>query len=793
MKRILTAEELRKICNPGIIPENNRLFSSPVNEIVGQDRASKALKLGVAMKATGFNIYASGRSGTRKLTTVKKFVDEIANGEPIPCDWCYVRNFKDAYQPKKLSLPAGKAVALRKDMKSLIPDVLQTLYKCFESAEYADRRKKITETFEQHQAEVLAALQEKAEKQSLMIKQTPWEIMTFPMMDGKRVTDKQFNSLPQAQQDEISKKQDKFLDEMQTELNELKKQDKEVNKRLTDLEAEVAQRCISSLIDDTAAKYKALVEVVAYLKSVKEDILENLAEFLTSHNKGVEVATPKTKPFLKRYEVNVLVDNSDLKGAPVIVEHNPTYNNLLGRVEMESHLGTLRTDFSMIRKGALHSANGGYLIIRVEELLQNYFAWEGLKRALKNKEIIIEDASDQWNPGALRTLKPEAIPLNLKVILIGSPVYYQLLYLHEPDFKTLFKVKADFDDEMIRSDKSISVYINFALATCENENLNMPDAGALAKIIEYGSRLVNDQEKLSTAFDHIADIIREANHYSMEVKAGTISAPQITGAIEEKSYRSNLIQHKLEELIASKQFFIDIAGRKTGQVNGLSVLDMGDLAFGHPNRITCSVNIGREGVIAIEREAELSGPIHTKGVMILAGYLSEKYMQQKPVSLAARLVFEQSYSEIEGDSASSAELFTLLSSLSGLPIKQGIAVTGSVNQKGEIQPIGGVNEKIEGYFEVCRLIGLTGEQGVIIPAANVKNLMLKEEVLESVKQKKFTIWAIDSVDDGMEILTGAKAGPIEKEGTVSHLVSERLNSYADAMKAYTMKEEKELM
>lgn len=791
MKNSLGIKYLRKTCEIENIKTGSNPGSPFSNMIVGQQRATKALRLGVSINATGFNIYAAGDSGTGKIVAVKNFADEAAGKAPPPSDWCYVNNFKDPYQPTKLSLPAGRAAELKKDMKDLIRDALQTLVKAFESEEYANRRKKIVEAFEVQHAAIIGSITERAKQESLLIKQTPWEIITIPLINGEPVTDEQFNGLPDWKQEDIRTKQNKFLDEIKEKLNEIRKREKEVAKELGKLEKEVAIITISSLIEEITDSYKELPDVLTYFQQVKNDILENLSQFLVSQKDNLETGGQQSNDFSKRYEVNVLVNNADLKGAPVIIERNPTYHNLLGRVEKESYMGTLLTDFTMIRKGALHCANGGYLIIRAEELLSNHFSWNGLKRALKNNEIHMEEVGDQLGLFTTRTLKPEPIPLDVKVILVGEPVYYHLLYLYEPDFKTLFKVKADFDSEMNRDEKSISDYILFTRETCNKENLLLPDDAALAKMIEYGSRLVSDQLKLSTHFDEIADIIREANHYAKEEKVLNITANHITKTIEEKVYRSNLVQEKINEMITSQQILIDITGQKTGQVNGLSVLDLGDISFGRPIRITCSIGLGKEGIIAVEREAELSGPIHTKGVMILSGYLTEKYIQQKPVSLAARLVFEQSYSEVEGDSASSTELYAILSNLSGLPVKQGIAVTGSVNQKGQVQAIGAVNEKIEGYYEVCKILGFTGEQGVIIPASNLQNLMLKEEVLTAVENNQFTIWAVDTIDDGIEILTGVRSGSPEEEGTVAYLVNKALNEYANRMKEYSSEEDDE--
>jgi len=552
-------------------------------------------------------------------------------------------------------------------------------------------------------------------------------------------------------------------------------------------------------------EYDDLPEVVAYLKKVRDDIAENLALF-----RGEAQAQP-ISPFptpgaaelpFRKYEVNVVVDNSELKGAPVVMELNPTYNNLFGRIEKEAQFGALITDFTMIRGGSLHRANGGYLVLPAEEVLRNPFSWDSLKRAIRSEEIAVEEAGERLGFVTTKSLRPESIPLDAKVVLIGQPTPYHLLYTWDEDFSELFKVKADFDTRMDRTDENTRDYAAFVCTLCGEEGLKHLDASALAKVIEHSSRLAEDQEKLSARFGEISDIIREASFYAAQEDSAYVTAVHVQKAIEEKFYRSSLFQERVNEMIERGTVMIDAVGEEVGQVNGLSVFSLGDITFGQPSRITVSVGLGREGIMDIEREAKLGGPIHTKGVLILSGYLVEKYAQDKPLSLSARLVFEQSYSEVDGDSASSTELYALLSNLSGLPIKQGIAVTGSVNQKGEVQAIGGVNEKIEGFFETCQAKGLTGEtssssvetQGVLIPESNEQNLMLKEEVVKAVSEGKFHIWAVRTVDEGIEILTGVKAGVRIEDGTfeedsVNDLVDRRLRELAEMIKDFGKEEE----
>lgn len=786
----LTGEKVRKTCNPDIFKTIPADHITSGMLLIGQERAIKALTLGLGIKSQGFNIYVSGEEGTDKLNTIKNFIEQQAIKEPVPADWCYVNNFRDSYRPQTLSLPGGTAVQFQKEMKRLIHDIYHALFKIFESEDYDNRREKIVNIFEEQQADILGKISEQAEKNSFMIKQTPTAIITIPLKNNKPLKDEQLNALSEAEIDDLNKKQDQLQDQINTGLREIRKNEKTMNEHLENLSREVAEYAMGNLIGELSEKYKLITPVTQHLQSLKNDIMSNLPEFMKQKMKS---AHDSDSGFFKRYEVTVLVDNAYTKGAPVIIEQNPTYNNLLGRVEKESYMGTLVTDFTMIRNGALHNANGGYLIIGVEEILQNYFAWDCLKRALKNRAIAIEEATDQLGYLTTRSLKPDPVPLSIKVILIGSSLLYQLLYQHDSGFRELFKIKADFAEEMSRTETTIQDYYNFIQSLCRRENLLCPDNRAVAKLVEYGSRLARDQNKLSTSCSAISDIIREASFYATQEQLKEITAGHIIHTIEEKVYRSNLIQEKIDEMITTSEIFIDVCGKIIGQINGLSVFDIGDISFGIPSRITCATGMGKEGVVTIEREAELSGPIHTKGVMILTGYLTSKFLQDKPIGVSARIVFEQSYSEVDGDSASSAELYAILSSLAALPIQQGIAVTGSVNQKGIVQPIGGINEKIEGYFEICKKAGLNGAQGVMIPGANVRNLMLKEEIVDAINEGKFKVWAIETIEDGIEILTGVKAGSIWEEGTVFWYVNNALRTYAERMRSFAGNEGEEAL
>ena len=784
----LQADRLLKPCTEEIPNLSTNDTSNLPDELIDQKRAEEALKMGLKIKGNGFNVFASGDEGTGKLTAVKMFLHKLVVNEPTPDDWCYVYNFKEPYQPKKIQLPAGLGAELKSDMKAFVGDAMQTLIKTFESEVYLTKRQTIKEKNDKKQSALTLMINEKAEKESLSIKQTPLEVYTIPLKKGEAMTDEEFDNLPLSEKQIIQDKQTKFTTEMNSALKEQRILEKEMNKENKTLESEVTAYAINELTQDISLKYEMIPDVVQYLDCVKKDILENLTDFMISQKEKLIEMPVLENEYMKRYQINVLVDNALKKGSPIVFESNPTYNNLMGRVEKESLMGSLITDFTMIRKGTLHEANGGYLIINAADLFKNLFSWEALKRAISNKEIRIEEISEQLGYLTTKTLKPDPIPLDVKVVLVGSPLYYHLLYEHDNDFKSLFKVKADFNSEMDRTPENTANYFSFFQKLSKKENMLAPDKEALRKLEEFGARSTDDQNKLSMRFEKITDVLREANHYATEEGQSFIGATDIEKAIEKRIYRSNMISEKINEMIKKKHILIELTGKKTGQVNALSIIDMGDLRIGKPSKITCTINMGKEGVITVEREVELSGPIHTKGVMILNGYLTEHFFQDKPISLTARLVFEQSYAEVDGDSASSTELYALLSALSKAPIQQGIAVTGSVNQKGEIQSIGGINEKIEGYFEVCKIMGLNGEQGIVIPSLNIQNLMLKKEVIDAVKENKFKIWAVDSIDDGIEVLTGIRSGSIEEEGSINWLVDKTISEYSKKLKEFSIEE-----
>jgi len=785
----LSLEELRKEYDPGLIKCETTEDLAPLEGIIGQERAVKALKFGLDIRQRGFNIYVAGQPGTGRTTAVKDFLEEIAKAKSVPLDCCYVNNFKNPYEPKAIKLPPGTGKALQKDMSSLIAEVRRELPRAFESEDYAAKRETTTRGVEEERKNLFAQLNKKAQKEGLVIQSSPIGLLAIPVVNGRPLSEQEFLSLSPSVREQIQKRREGFNADLRNTMRQLRGLERKTSDEVRKMNREVALYAVGYLVSDLKEKYEKFPEVVGYLEDVQRDILENIEQFV-GEPKPPQLRLPgmEEAPF-KKYEVNVIVDNSDLEGAPVIVELNPIYQNLFGRIEKEARFGVLTTDFTMIRGGSLHRANGGYLVLPAEEVIRNMFSWDGLKRALTNQQITIEEAGERLGFITTKGLKPAPVPLDVKGVLIGNPMLYQILYMYDMEFKELFKVKADFDNTMDRTEENIHNYASFVCTFCRKEKLRHLDSTALAKVITYGSRLANDKEKLSTRFADVADIIREANFYATQENSSRVTATHVRKAIEERIYRSSLIQEKIQELIKRDVLLIDTEGEAVGQVNGLSVMSLGDFAFGRPSRVTASIGIGREGLIDIEREAKLGGPIHTKGVMILGGYLSEKYAHDKPLGLSARLVFEQSYSGVEGDSASSTELYAMLSALSGLPVKQNIAVTGSVNQKGEVQAIGGVNEKVEGFFEVCKAKGLTGQQGVMVPQSNVQNLMLKEEVVEAVEAGKFHIYSVKNIDEGIRILTGVTAGERQpdgnfREGTANHRVDRRLSEMAERLKEF---------
>ncbi len=729
--------------------------------MIGQPRAVSALKFGLGIRDAGFNIYVSGPNGIGKMSAVKSFLESEARQRPPPCDWCYVNNFEDAYQPIAIRLPAGQARIFQQEIKSLVEHVHRELPKALESEEFANKRDALLKELEIGRANMLSALSARLEAAGFGMQVMPTGIMTLPVRHGRPLTDEDFANMTEEERAAFKARSETVQHDVRATMKQVRDLERRTQEQLQRLSRRAAMAVLGGSIEDLAEKYAAQPEVISYLEAMRDDMLDNIELFkpgsAAPDGIGALLAPWMQDLPLRKYTVNVLIDNSKVKGAPVVVESNPTYANLLGRIEKESQLGALYTDFTMIKAGALHRANGGYLVLRVEDLLGEPYSWDGLKRCISAGEIHIEELTDRLGFLSTKTLRPQPIPLDVKVILIGQPLHYQLLHAYDADFAELFKVRVDFDTRMPNEPHNVRDALSLLRMLCEREGYRHLDGAAAAKLLEHAARLAEDQSKLSTHFGALLDIVREANLYAEQDHVDVISAHHIQKALTQRVYRSSMIQERLQEMILRNMLLVQTGGSAVGQVNGLTIFNLGDYTFGLPSRITASVEPGSKGIIDIEREVELGGPIHSKGVMILSGYLSHRYGQDKPLSLSARLVFEQSYQAVEGDSASSAELYALLSALSCLPVKQSLAVTGSVNQHGEVQVIGGVNEKIEGFFDVCRVRGLTGDQGVLIPEGNAQHLMLREDVVEAVARGEFHVWTVRHVDEGIELLTGEPA------------------------------------
>lgn len=786
----LSYEQVRRACPEVTFECDSSAELSPLDEIVGQDRAMRALNFGLRMGGKGFNVFVTGQPGTGRRTTILESLKELAATRPVPPDLVYVQNFQDNSRPNALTLPAGMGRKLKDAMEKFANSIQPALREAFESQDYAKRREATMQKINRERDEIVHSINTMAQAAGFIVQPSQIGLALTPVNEeGKPLTDQEIAQLPPALQKKIQQDREALNSKIGDAFRPMQELVRKVDSELQAMNRQVAAYAIAPYLEGIKSMFKPNDEVQSYLKDVENDILENVLLFMVAAQK--EAGAPGQVPVdpIRDYHVNLVVDNSNLKGAPTVLENNPTYPRLFGATEKEARFGTLVTDYTLVRPGAAHRANGGFLVIPVERMFQDPLVWEGLKQTISNGALETEDFASRMGYIITKTLRPEPVVFDAKIVLLGNPQTYGILYNMDPDFRELFKVKADFDTVMPREDKNVERYARFICGLCNKEGLLHLDSSALAAIVEYSSRMADDQEKLSTQFSLIADIIREANFYTVEEGAKFIGRKHINKQLEEKTYRSNLIQQKIEELIAEGTVLLDIAGKKVGQANGLAVLSTGDFAFGRPSRITASVGVGHEGVIDIERMAQMGGPTHTKGIGILTGFLNERYATNAPLSLSARLVFEQSYSGVDGDSASSTELYALLSELSGLPIRQDLAITGSVNQKGEVQAIGGVNEKVEGYFEVCKRLGITGTQGCMVPASNVKNLMLKDEVVEAIKAGKFHIYPIGTIDQGIEMLTGVKAGKRRKDGTydkgsVNDLVQKRLEDMAGKVKEF---------
>ena len=766
----LRPESLYHFCDPRAFTFETTAELKDLNQIVGQPRAVEALRFGVEIARDGYNVFALGQPGLGKHTIVCQFLDEKAKTVPAPVDICYVNNFSDSHKPRILKMPAGKGKELAQDMKRLIEESQNALKSAFENEEYQNRARGIAQEFQERQQQAVEELQKKTQEKGLTLFRTPAGLAFAPMKEGNILPPDEFSKLPEEERKRLEADVQNLQEGAQKLFQKIPTWERELRDKMKSLNREVSNLAVGPLLQELKDKYQAIPEVVDYLHQVEKDMVENLQDLLPREGAHAHPQMPGGPPQaqdptpLMRYSVNVLVDHSQSNGGPVVYEDNPSYQNLLGRIEHQAHMGTLLTDFNMIRAGAFHKANGGFLVLDAQKVLMQPFAWEGLKRTLKSRKVKIESLGELYGLVSTVSLDPEPVPLNVKVVMLGDPRIYYLLQQYDPEFNELFKVAADFDVQMKRTAETQEEYGQLVGTIARHEGLRPLDRGAVARVIERSARMVGDGERLSIHMSSILDLLRESDYWASREGNGKITAPDVDRAVDAWIYRSGRIRDRMQEEIERGTIFIDTDGQKVGQVNGLSVMQLGQFAFGRPSRITARVRLGKGEVVDIEREVEMGGPIHSKGVLILSSYLGARYAKEQPFSLSASLVFEQSYGGIEGDSASSAELYALLSAIGEIPIKQSLAVTGSVNQHGQVQPIGGVNEKIEGFFDTCRKKGLTGSQGVLIPESNVKHLMLRSDVVQAVREGRFHVYAVSSIDQGIEILTGMPAGEPDENG-----------------------------
>jgi lon-related putative ATP-dependent protease len=777
-------------CDPAELPFElcSELEEAP--GLIGQERAVEALRFALRMRGKGYNVYALGASGTGRHSMVERLLREKAEREPTPPDWCYVNNFADPQKPHSLRLPAGRGTALAAAMKGLIAELRVALPAAFERDEYRVRREAIEQQFRQRSEEAFGALQQRAAARNITLLRTPAGLALAPMRDGRVMPPEMFNELPQAERERIQREIEAIQSELEATMRQVPLWERERRDVVLALNRETTGFAIAVLMQELRSDYSDLPEVMRYFDAVESDIKENTDDFLTQ-TAPPETPIPVPGPIIReiddarfrRYQVNVIIDNSGRRGAPVIYEDNPTHQSLVGRVEHLARFGALVTDFNLLTPGALHRANGGYLVLDAQKLLTGNFGWASLKRALEAGQIRIETLEQLLSMASTVSLAPEPIPLQVKVVLVGPPTLYYLLSAYDEDFADLFKIAADFEDRVARTPETTLLYARLICAMTRRENLRPLDRRGVARVIEQAARLAGDAGKLTASVRAFLDLLREADQFAADAGKKVVGEAEVQAAIDAQFRRGDRIYRRLQEEIGRGTIRIETDGEAIGQVNGLSVISLGNIAFGTPSRITARVRLGRGEVVDIEREVELGGPLHSKGVLILSGFLGGRFGANRPLSLNASLVFEQSYGGVDGDSASAAELFALLSALAEVPIRQSFAVTGSVDQRGQIQAIGGVNEKIEGFFDSCRITGFTGRQGVIIPAANVKHLMLRSDVVAAAREGSFSIYPIDTVDQGLELLTGLPAGQPDDTGdypagTLNRRIAARLDAFA---------------
>ena len=789
----LAPKDLKDICNPNQFKFETTKELVDTNDLVyGQERGVKALNFGLDIDIKGYNIYLEGTNGVGKTVYAKKTLTAKAAKEKVPNDWCYIYNFENPNEPIAVSFPAGQGKIFQKTMESFVKDIRRDIKKTFNNDDFEKEKKAIKQEYDAKREQLLEQLNKRTMVQGFQVKSTANGVYMMPVLDGKPLAEDEFEALDDNVKREFEERSELVQEQVFEALAAMKAVEKEADKKIEEWQSNIALLTINVHVNAIKASYKRNKKVVNYLESVKSDILKNISAFLASDTEDKPPVGPTQKPETiypwLNYRVNLFVDNSKLEGAPVIMDNNYQYNNIFGGIEYENQYGAIRTDFTMLKAGLMHQANGGYIVFQAKDLMSNPACYESLKKVLRVKQLAIEPVSDtNHSTMMLVSTKPEPIPLDIKVLIIGTSEVYYTLLSYDSDFRKLFKIKVEFEDDAPKTSENIGKLAKFVRSFCMQEELMDLDKEAVAKIVEYASELAGDKEKISTHFNSINEIVGEAAMWAKLDKSKVVTKEYVQKALDERIDRIKKYDTKYLQMVKEDTLLIDTEGSKVGQINGLTVVTIGDYSFGKPAKVTANTFIGQDGIINIEREADMSGPSHSKGVMILSGYLGEQFAQEMALSLTASVCFEQLYGGVDGDSASSTETYAILSSLSGIPISQSIAVTGSVNQKGEIQPIGGVNEKIEGFFQICEMRGLNGEHGVIIPIQNVRNLHLSDKIIEAVKKGKFHIYAISTIDEGIEILTGVPAGAKDKNGkfpygTVNHLVQEKLKKYAELAK-----------
>ncbi len=794
----LKPEQLTNKCTSEVFEFKTTEELSPIRGIIGQDRAKKALEFGLGVTRKGYNIYVSGQWGTGRNSFVNMLTEEQAIKRPAPSDWLYVNNFKDPYHPIAIKVSNGQGKNIIKQVDRAIRFLRRGIIEIFSSRDYENAKQKLVEEYNVQSNSIVDKLNELGKKYGFLFSLTEKGIVSIPLKNGVPMKEEDYQSISQKEYEVLMSNSQKLSLETIDLFNKLRIEEENLRNKLKSLDEQMVRHLVKFHLESIKEKYKENEEIKIFMASIEDDIVENLESFKEEEEEEddtnplafLTASQHNPETFFERYRINLFVDNSEAKRAPVIFESNPTYYNMAGSIEYQNEMGVMKTDFTMIKPGALHRANGGYLILLAKDILSNPYSWKSLKRSLLDESVTIDSRAASAGALVSQTIRPQAIPIDVKVIIIGDYYTYSVLNAYDEEFQKLFKVMVDFDEEMDRNKENIEKFARFVSTKCQMEGLSHFTPSAVAILVEHATRLSDDQNKLTSHLKTLGDIIIEADAWANYYKEGIVTHEHVLKALEERKLRANKYEESTMDLYKEGVYLIDVTGFKIGEINGLAVVGSGQYSFGKPSKITVSTYQGRQGIINIEREARTSGKIHDKGVMILTGYLGKMFAQDKPLALTASIVFEQLYSGVDGDSASSTELYALLSDLSGVPINQAIAVTGSVNQRGYIQPIGGVNEKIEGYYKVCKIKGLNNEQGVIIPIQNVKNLMLDDEIVDAVRNNTFHIWAISNVDEGIEILTGRKPGKRTKsgefeKGTIYALVDQRLQHLAREAKPKT--------